>query len=82
MYGPPVARPGVGRAGKKIRVRVNHFLVKCTATGAVHYDVDIEPIRRPPPEGATPFPPRDRPTKAPPRETLRSPFTCTSLLLI
>lgn len=68
---PPVPRPGLGRAGRRIRIKVNHFLVTCSAKGAVHYAIDCEPIRRPPPEGATPFPARDRPAKAPPRETLR-----------
>ena len=41
------------------------------ATQAMHYDVAVEAIRRPPPGQAEP-PPLAAPRKAPPREVIRS----------
>ena len=66
-----MAKPGLGKAGRRIKVKVNHFLVTCTAKSAVHYDILCEPIKRPLPEGAVIYPKKDRPDKPPPRETLR-----------
>ncbi|XP_017983597.1 PREDICTED: protein argonaute 5 [Theobroma cacao] len=36
-------RPGVGRAGRKCRVRANHFLVEVADKDLHHYDVSITP---------------------------------------
>ncbi|KAK6272217.1 hypothetical protein POUND7_009300, partial [Theobroma cacao] len=36
-------RPGVGRAGRKCRVRANHFLVQVADKDLHHYDVSITP---------------------------------------
>ncbi|XP_003561331.2 protein argonaute 14 [Brachypodium distachyon] len=39
----PPARPGFGRAGQKITVRANHFLVRVADKDVCHYDVAINP---------------------------------------
>lgn len=42
-------RPGPCNAGRSVVIIANHFLVKCSAQQAFHYDVDIKPIREPRP---------------------------------
>ncbi|KAK9811199.1 hypothetical protein WJX73_009529 [Symbiochloris irregularis] len=42
---PRPKRPGLGRAGRAIKIRANHFAVACTLVSANHYDVTITGLR-------------------------------------
>ena len=43
---PRPARPGYCNIGQSVRIKVNHFEVKCNLTQAFHYDVVLTRPRK------------------------------------
>ena len=43
---PRPARPGYCSIGQTVRIKVNHFEVKCNLTQAFHYDVVLSRPRK------------------------------------
>jgi hypothetical protein len=72
MVLPPAKSPAKGTKGLSLRIKVNHFLVTCTAKDAMQYNLEFEPIRRAPTEdAAAPSSLPKRPQKDPPKDVLR-----------
>jgi len=77
MLLPPATSLGKGSKGRALKVKTNHFPVKCSATDAMQYNLDFQAVGKTPPQSAAAGPRLpERAQKDPPKDVLRSGSRC------